>query len=312
VSGLLAVPLTRRLHRVPVVPLLHGSWAERAWSWDWQDQWIREWWPQGITWAGERLLVSWYAKSGGSRVSVVDLEARRYAHVPLLTPAGDPLRIHAGGLAWIDGWLYVAATAQGFWTLHEADLAPADGRAARGASDERRRDPATWKATALHRPEPPDDGPALRWSFFDARTEDGRAARSASDERRRDPATTTHLYAGEYGRGNKSTRLWRLPIHDGQLSGDLELLGTGPRGMQGVTMTHDGLVVSTSHGPWTRGSLHALDGRAARSVSDERPSRPRNHAAPIGVEDLTIDEGGHLWTPAEHPGRRAIVQLRQP
>ena len=269
-SSLLAVPLTRRVHRVPVVPLLHGKLAERAWSWDWHDQWTREWWPQGITWAGERLLVSWYAKSGGSRVSVVDLDSRHYAHVTLLTPAGEPLKIHAGGLAWIDGWLYVAATGKGFWTLHYSDVS------------------------------------------------DGRAARSASDERRRDPATTTHLYAGEYGRGKKSTRLWRLPVDDGQPAGPVELLATGPKGMQGVTATADGLIASTSHGPWTRGSLHRLsdgdakDGRAARSASDERPSRPRNHVAPVGVEDLTSDSSGHLWTPAEHPGRRAIVQLRQP
>jgi len=309
VSGLLSVPLTWRLRRVPVVRLLHGRLAERAWSWDWEDQWTREWWPQGITWAGERLLVSWYAKSGGSRVSVVDLEARRYAHVTLLTPDGDPLKIHAGGLAWIDGWLYVAATGKGFWTLHESDLGVSDGRAARSASDERRRDPATWKATALHRPEPPDGGPPLRWSFLDAPAAAGRAVRSASDERRRDPATTTYLYAGEYGRGNKSTRLWRLPVADGQPSGPVELLATGPKGMQGVTTTDDGLLVSTSHGPWTRGSLHALDGRAARSASDERPSRPRNHRAPVGVEDLTRDTRGHLWSPAEHPGRRAIVEL---
>ena len=313
-NALLSVPLTRRLHRVPVVPLLYGRWAERAWSWDWRDHWTHEWWPQGITWAGERLLVSWYAKSGGSRVSVVDLETRRYAHVTLLTPTGEPLKIHAGGLAWVDGWLYVGATAKGFWTLHESDLCVTDGRAARSASDERPRDPVTWRATALHRPEPPDGGPPLRWSFLDAVTTPGESRWSSSEERqRRAGVETTHLYAGEYGRGNKTTRVWRLPVADGQPTGPVELLATGPQGMQGVTATDDRLVVSTSHGPWTRGSLHSdSGGRAARSVSDERPSRPRNHRAPVGVEDLTRDSRGHLWTPAEHPGRRAIVRLRHP
>ena len=321
-NALLSVPLTRRLRRVPVIPLLHGRLAERAWSWDWEDQWTREWWPQGITWAGERLLVSWYAKSGGSRVSVVDLETRRYAHVVLLDPAGLSLRVHAGGLAWIDGWLYVAATAKGFWTLHESDLSV--GRAA--SASERRRDPATWQATALHRPDPPDGGPPLRWSFLDASgpavqklaPSVGPAVEEVAQQPSRNPGPT-HLYAGEYGRGTKTTRLWRLEVTDGQLTGPIKLLDTGPKGMQGVTATDDGLVVSTSHGPWTRGSLHRLegvdgtqDGRAARSVSDERPSRPRNHRAPVGVEDLTRDSRGHLWTPAEHPGRRAIVQLRQP
>jgi hypothetical protein len=298
------MPLTRRLRRVPVIPLLHGRLAERAWSWDWEDQWTREWWPQGITWAGERLLVSWYAKSGGSRVSVVDLESRRYAHVTLLTPTGEPLKIHAGGLAWANGWLYVAATAKGFWTLHERDLDA--GRAARSASDERRRDPATWQATALHRPEAPGDGPPLRWSFLDAQV--GRAARSASDERRRDPATeTAHLYAGEYGRGQKSTRLWRLAVSDGQPTGPIELLAPGPKGMQGVTPSDTGLLVSTSHGPWTRGSLHRVS--AVEEVAQQPSRDPERGALPIGVEDLTRDANGHLWTPAEHPGRRAIVDL---
>ena len=123
--ALLSVPLTRHLHRLPVIPLLHGRLATAAWSWDRRDAITREWWQQGITWASDSLLlVSWYAKSGGSRASVVDLETRRYAHITLLTPTGDPLEIHAGGLAWIDGWLYVAATGKGFWTLHESDLYP--------------------------------------------------------------------------------------------------------------------------------------------------------------------------------------------
>ncbi|MGB0191698.1 MAG: hypothetical protein ACPF9W_12115, partial [Nocardioides sp.] len=88
-SSLLDVPLTRRMHRLPVVRLVHGRAAQRAWSWDLRDQLTREWWPQGITWAGERLLVSWYSRRGaGSRVSVVDLATRRYAHVALLTPDG--------------------------------------------------------------------------------------------------------------------------------------------------------------------------------------------------------------------------------
>ena len=311
-SSLLSVPLTRQLRRVPVVPLLLGRRAERAWSWDWEDQWTREWWPQGITWAGERLLVSWYAKSGGSRVSVVDLEAGRYAHVTLLSPAGEPLKIHAGGLAWVDGWLYVAATARGFWTLHESDLAA--GPAVEEVAQQPSRNPGTaWRARAVHRPAAPDDGPPLRWSFLDAHQSPGLADPSMVEVRAQRATKSTHLYAGEYGRGKNTTRLWRLPMLDGQPRGDIEPLGTGPKGMQGLTATDDGLLVSTSHGPWTRGSLHTLDGRASGSAVGEvaqQPSRnPARSALPIGVEDLTRGPAGHLWTAAEHPGRRAIVRL---
>ena len=138
--------------------------------------------------------------------------------------------------------------------------------------------------------------------------------------------------AGEYGRGGKSTRLACLTIEEGQPVGDLEPLGEGPAGMQGVTTYADGLVVSTSAGPWTRGDLHLAAGRSTRGVDElvvesgnqrlyeqehgvtpgpaTGPDSWRSRgAAPIGVEDLTRDTLGRLWTVSEHPGRRAIVQL---
>ncbi len=326
-SWLLEVPLTRRMHRLPVVRLVHGGAAQRAWSWDLRDQFSREWWPQGITWAGERLLVSWYSRrGGGSRVSVVDLVARRYAHVPLLTPEGEPLRAHAGGLAWDDGWLYVAATARGFWTLHVDDLVV--GRE------------CTWRARAIHRPTLPGSDEPFRWSFLDLAPL--RWSSSEEPQRREGVETTTPspvevrasrpLLAGEYGRGTKTTRLARLTISNGQPRGDLEPLGVGPAGMQGVTTYADGLVVSTSAGPWNRGDLHLAAGRSTRGVdaplgetggqpppeqgkpvtsglaAGPLPQRSRR-AVPVGVEDLTRDALGRLWTVSEHPGRRAIVRL---
>jgi hypothetical protein len=324
------------MHRLPVVRLVHGGAAERAWSWDLRDQWTREWWPQGITWAGKRLLVSWYSRrGGGSRISVVDLVARRYAHVPLLTPDGESLRVHAGGLAWDDGWLYVAATARGFWTLHVDELAFTAGRAARSASDERRRDPATWRARTLHRPTLPGSDDPFRWSSMDLAP----PGWSSSEERRPLPMVEVRaerasrpLLAGEYGRGGKSTRLARLEVRDGQPVGDLHVVGEGPAGMQGVTTYADDLLVSTSAGPWLRGSLHLAGGpstelsetdtdqdapgplpglsdRARGRPAIELASGPFRRAAPIGVEDLTRDDLGRLWTVGEHPGRRAVLRL---
>ena len=326
-SSLLEVPLPRRMHLLPVVPLVHGRAAQRAWSWDLRDQFSREWWPQGITWAGERLLVSWYSRRGaGSRVSVVDLATRRYAHVPLLTPEGEPLRVHAGGLAWDDGWLYVAATARGFWTLHVDDLVV--GRECK------------WRARAIHRPTLPGSDEPFRWSFLDLAPL--RWSSSEERQRREGVETTTpspvevqasrFLLAGEYGRGTKTTRLARLTISDGQPRGDLEPLGAGPSGMQGVTTYADGLVVSTSAGPWNRGDLHLAAGRSTRGIDEplgETGGQPppeqgkpvtlglaaglllqrSRRAAPVGVEDLTRDALGRLWTVSEHPGRRAIVRL---
>ena len=117
--------------------------------------------------------------------------------------------------------------------------------------------------------------------------------------------------------------------------GHLHVLGEGPAGMQGVTTYGDDLLVSTSAGPWRRGSLHLTGGsstersetdtdqgapgtlpelagragRAGRRLADELASGPLRKAAPIGVEDLTRDDLGGLLTVSEHPGRRAIVRL---
>ena len=302
-SSLLEVPLARRMHRLPVVRLVHGRAAQRAWSWDLRDQLTREWWPQGITWAGARLLVSWYSRHGaGSRVSVVDLVARRYAHVPLLTPEGEPLRVHAGGLAWDDGWLYVAATARGFWTLHVEDLALSAGRAT-SANEERRRDPATWPARTLHRPTLPGSDEPFRWSFLDlapSRWSSSVKPQPLTPVELRAERASRPLLAGEYGRSGKSTRLALLRMRDGLPVGDLQLLGSGPAGMQGVTTYADGLVVSTSAGPWKRSRLRHLGPSATIHVGQ----------APVGVEDLTRDTFGRVWSVSEHPGRRAVLLLR--
>lgn len=77
------------------------------------------------------MAVSWYAQEGGSRVSFCDLLRRRYRHVALVRPTADghePLRIHAGGLAWKGHRLYVAATKAGLWVADTSDIARvADG-----------------------------------------------------------------------------------------------------------------------------------------------------------------------------------------
>ncbi len=321
-SALLDLPLPRRMRRLPVVRLVHGRAAQRAWSWDLRDQWSREWWPQGITWAGERLLVSWYSRRGaGARVSVVDLAARRYAHVPLLTPDGAPLRVHAGGLAWDDGWLYVAATARGFWALHADDLvvtaveeqAAVEAQAAvEEVAQQPSRDPATWRARTLHRPALPGSDEPFRWSFLDLTPAPSPVVEEGAQQPSRNPGAT-HLLAGEYGRSGRSTRLAHICMENGTPQGDLELRGEGPAGMQGVTTYADGLLVSTSAGPWMRGSLQVAGGASTsvpgRGGPGTTSSRLLRRGAPIGVEDLTRDRLGRLWTVAEHPGRRAVVRL---
>ena len=111
---------------------LRRTWApcrsrHRAWTWEAADRRDPRWWPQGVSVADDErhVAVSWYAKGGGSRVTFADLEARRYRHVELVVATEDghdPLRVHAGGLAWDGPRLYVAATRAGLWVCDTSDI----------------------------------------------------------------------------------------------------------------------------------------------------------------------------------------------
>ncbi|NHA00400.1 hypothetical protein G5V59_10705 [Nocardioides sp. W3-2-3] len=96
-------------------PRLLGRKVTAAYTWDAHDRRDPAWMPQGITTSAETgfrarhgrdvLATSWYSKQGsGSRISVVDVERRRYGHVLLVTPTVkngvpglSPLKVHAGG-----------------------------------------------------------------------------------------------------------------------------------------------------------------------------------------------------------------------
>ena len=96
-SGLLD-DLSRRARR----GFAPGLRVRQALTWDREDRRTTQWWPQGVSTAadasetgevlGRRLVaVSWYAKpvggarTHGTRISFLDLDARRYQHVLLLT-----------------------------------------------------------------------------------------------------------------------------------------------------------------------------------------------------------------------------------
>ncbi len=82
--------------------------------WDDDDSRTKQWYPQGIDGRGDLLLVSWYAKAdSAARLSVVDTSSGRYGHVALVTPDGEPVKTHAGGLAWREDMLYVTDTTHG-------------------------------------------------------------------------------------------------------------------------------------------------------------------------------------------------------
>jgi hypothetical protein len=279
--------LDRRLRRT----WAPGLAVHRAWTWDAADRRDPRWWPQGVSSSAaadvERriLAVSWYAQGGGSRISFLDLAARRYQHVDLVvaTESGhEPLRVHAGGIAWHGPYLHVAATGKGFWTCHTDDVIETPSGFVLPVR-------FGYRAGA-------DEGTErLRYSFLSLDTD----------------ASPPALVVGEYGSRSRTRRLAHFALDPDSL-----LLATDEEGVshpevvdggvvraQGVVRVGGTYYLTVSHGPWTPGSVYA-----------GQPGAFRHHrwAAPMGPEDLAHEPGTDLlWTVTEHPRRRWVVAMRR-
>src|SRR3954447_5246404 len=117
--GMGRLVLDRRLRRfgprgnVPFAARLARG-LRGGFRWDPEDSRTKDWYPQGIDARGDVVLVSWYSKrDGAARLSIADTATGRYGHVALMMPGGEPVKTHAGGLAWREDWLYVADTNRG-------------------------------------------------------------------------------------------------------------------------------------------------------------------------------------------------------
>ncbi|MBS44059.1 MAG: hypothetical protein CMH83_13030 [Nocardioides sp.] len=287
---LLDTGLRRRHLRLPAAPLqlVAGLATRSSWWLDLADQRDRRWWPQGVAVVPGRLdLVASTAyarrvgeerRPQGARLTLHDVRRGRYAHVRLVEPdlTGDGWRPwvgHAGGLVWLDDdRALVAATARGLVEVSLRDLRPEPSV------------PEGWVLPV-----------SARWV---AGTDDGRTG--PTEPLRYSFCSLTpagDLLVGEYGRGAHSRRLVRWTLAGAPVPTSLP---DGPRGMQGAVLGADGrLLVSTSRGPTSRGSLWT--GRPGALV--EHP-----HALPVGCEDLDL-AGSDLWTVSEHPWRRGLHRI---
>lgn len=296
--------LPRRLRRSRAPhPRLLGRAVDRAFTWDAHDRRDEDWWPQGITTSAETgfaerhghdvLLTSWYAKhDAGARVSMVDLDRRRYAHVLLVVPtlgedgsAGlTPLRVHAGGLVWHGPHLHVAATGRGLHTARIADVLRVPAGSALQTYGHRYVLPV-W---CSHRSDAEDGTERLRHSFL---TLDRSGA-------------VPRLLVGEYGSARRTRRFARFaldPVTGLPDALPAEVDDRGEVRMQGVAVVDGVLHVTSSRGPWGPGS-----------VFTGRPGALAEHrwALPMGPEDLVWwPETGGLWSVTEHPRRRWIVRM---
>jgi hypothetical protein len=303
--------------------------VDEAFTFDAADRRDRQWWPQGVTTsadasetgevAGRRLVVvAWYAKrlpgdtsgSQGSRITVFDLDTRRYRHVLLVVPQLEdgvlrlsPLRVHAGGIVWCGPYLHVAATAKGFFTCRLEDLL-------------RVPDPLAGPRTELGILEDRLASYGYRYVLparfaYEARTDEGverlRYSFLSLDRSSSPPA----LLAGEYARGKATRRLACFPLDPQTLlpatgeDGASRPLGLeeGVGQMQGAVPARGRYHVTVSHGPFLPGSVY---------VGQPGALRRHRFATPMGPEDIAYwPQTDRLWSVTEHPRRRWVYSLRR-
>jgi len=293
--------LNRRARRT----LAPGRAVHRAYTWDAADRRDHDWWPQGISTSVDAeapasvVVVSWYAKHDqGSRLTFLDLRTRRYRHVLLVQPtmrdevAGvEPLKVHAGGIVWHGPYLHVAGTARGVFTCRIDDLLRLPDRGLVDAFGHRYVLPVRF-AYRAHA----DEGlERLRYSFL-------------SLDQGADPP---ELVVGEYGNRNQTRRLARFPIdsttrflaEEAGVSRPLALDDGGVVRAQGAAIAAGRWYVTSSHGPWTPGTVH---------VGSPGAFRDYRWATPMGPEDIAWDRRTDLlWSVSEHPRRRWVFAMRR-
>ena len=256
--------------------------------------WTRRWYPQGIDlgeWQGRRTLaVSWFRQelSGthlASRVAFVDLDRSRHLDVILAVPAGDgrlePAPIHAGGLAWFDDRLFVAATGRGVWEFDLSHIREVRGALAHRLAGGGRGTRATALVAVRTRVHPV----ALRCSYL------GRVFDH-------DGAPLRRVLIGEH-RTDESGRIGEFAIPEDSADGFTELDRFTPAipRMQGAVRWGDRHFVSQSD------RMHPGTLWTGRRDALERDPVP----LPVGCEDLALDlDARLLWSLGEHPWRRVV------
>lgn len=260
-----------------------------GYGWDQDDDRTPHWYPQGITGSAdadpsglvagrEAHAVSWYSKRGyGARLSLVDVAARRYQHVLLVRPTGGgghaPVKVHAGGIAWVGNLMYVADTRRGLRVFDTARIlhVPERSREATHGYAYVMAQVGAYRST----------GAALLFSF-------------ASLDRS-DPAA---LAVGEYtrGRGGRIGR-WPVDLASGSLTSEraLEAYEAPVDRLQGVASVAGHLVVSSSR-------------RGGRLYVGRPTEKLRREAWwPFHPEDLYVSwPAGEVLSLTEDPGTRMV------
>lgn len=297
-----------------------GAMGEKPVDWfvfEKDDDTTEKWYPQGVSCApgagtggGPAFAVSWYWKpepqqtERGVRVSFLDAATARYRHALLVAARPDgsfgPIDIHAGGIAWHKGLLYVADTSRGL-RVFDMDYV-LDMRTGRDhVGDE---DKIGWVNGEPHaynyRYVIPQIG---HWRVVEKGARFSFAAVDGSGKQ-------DLLISGEYVSGDSPqgrVARWALD-EDGHLVADdtgtataVDAYRLPDKKIQGA-LSHGGRwYFSRSAGSRSNGTLIV--------VPKDGPHIRRRY--PIGPEDLTcLPKEGTLWSVTEYPGRRALFAVR--
>lgn len=261
----------------------------RGYRWDPEDNRTKGWYPQGITGsadahesgsvAGREVhAVSWYSKRGlSARISFVDVAARRYRHVLCVRPTGGegfaPVKVHAGGIAWVGSLLYVADTRRGL-RVFDTERVLRVPEARRGASHGYAYVVAQVGAYR-------STGAELAFSFASL----DRSAPSA-------------LVLGEYAKvpGGRVVR-WPIDLSSCLLTSEtaIEAHRAPVDRLQGATTVEAQMVASSSR-------------RGGRLYVGRPGERSRGHAWwPFLPEDLYVSgAAGEVYSVTEEPGMRMV------
>ena len=256
--------------------------------------WTRRWYPQGIDlglWHGRRTLaVSWFRQrlDGhhlASRVAFVDLDRSRHLDVLLAVEEDgelQPARIHAGGLAWFDDRLFVAATGKGIWEFDLAGIRRVRGEDARRLAGAGGRGIRATALVAVRTRVHPID---IRCSYLGRVFDD-------------DGTPLRRVLIGEYLKDDTGRIAeFSIPQSDDDAFREESRFSPGIRRMQGAVRWGDRHFISQSDRMhpgvlWT-GTRDAL-------VRDRVP-------LPVGCEDLALDlDAKLLWSLGEHPWKRVV------
>lgn len=295
----------------PLPPIRSHPHPDKGFCWNSGDMATKKWVPQGITQSAQGWLVSWHNKNNSqSRITLVDNAHKTYRHIVLVDTAGSnlgPVGTHAGGIAWVGHYLYVADSGNGLRVFDLNHVWKADGgkkdsgyRVENGkvhAAGYKYALPQVGSYTAVHKPGAKNPCDKSKNPFFSSVSVDQKSNK---------------LVSGEYcGTKNDVGRLARWSLgRDGLLdtSGGAARASdwyfTAQHTMQGVATRGDEVRATTSHksrpGVW-----HSMSLAGKHNGDTLKDSGRGKRTAVRSPEDITF-AGGNYWTLSEYRGARYV------